>query len=234
MTEPGTSSDAESSGNRAILHIRAGLGGGESRAWAQMLQQMYARWAERHEHGVQVLHVEEADPGIEAVDLLIEGAGVCSILALERGVHRLIRVSPFDVNGRRHTSFVQVMVAPDLDADPPLDQAELRIDIIRAPSDPGASAADPSVRVTHLPTRLAAISCLEATQTANRSVAMRILRAQLWAHRRQDTPEAASWGSQIRTYTLDPQRQVVDHRTGLTTTDADAVLDGDLRPFIEA
>lgn len=234
----------------ALLSINAGAGGVDSQDWAEMLLRMYLRWGERQGFSVKVLDYQEGDQaGIRGAEIGIEGEYAYGNLRSEVGVHRLVRISPFDAQARRQTSFVSVMVTPDLgDEDIEVDvrDADLREDTYRASGKGGqhVNKTDSAVRLTHLPTGIAVACQAERSQHKNRATAMRMLKAKLWQleqERRdaemaqiQGEKKSIEWGSQIRSYVLHPYRQVNDHRTGLKQSNVDAVLDGDLTSFIES
>jgi peptide chain release factor 2 len=240
----------EYDGNDAVVTLHAGAGGTESQDWAEMLLRMYLRWAEREHMEVEldeVLPGEEA--GIKSATFIVHGRNAYGLLAAERGVHRLVRISPFDSAKRRHTSFASLDLIPLLeeeDDDIEIDPKELRIDTYRSSSAGGqhVNVTDSAVRITHLPTGITAACQNERSQMQNRAVAMRILKARLAERARQQHQEKLEslrgehqnidFGSQIRSYVLHPYRMVKDHRTGLETGDVDRVLDGDLDRFIEA
>ncbi len=233
----------------AILEVHAGEGGTDSQDWAEMLLRMYQRWAEARgykAHLVEVTPGEEA--GIKGATLTIEGRHAYGLLAAERGVHRLVRISPFDAARRRHTSFASVDVAPEVEEDVEVDLSpdDLRIDTYRSSGAGGqhVNVTDSAVRITHLPTGIV-VSCQnERSQMQNRAVAMRILKSRLLAkalEEREAELRALSgekreigFGSQIRSYVLHPYQMVKDHRTGVETGNVQAVLDGSIDDFIEA
>lgn len=230
----------------AILEIHPGAGGTESQDWAEMLLRMYTRWAARRHYTVEELDFLPGDEaGIKSVTLRVAGPHAFGFLKSERGIHRLIRISPFDSSGRRHTSFASVDVIPDAGADIQLDikEADIRVDIFRS-SGPGGQSVNTTssaVRVTHLPTGISAQCQNEKSQHHNRETAMRVLRARLYnlelqkreAQRQAQYAgkDAIAFGSQIRTYTLQPYRLVKDHRTGTEMGDVEAVLDGQIDRF---
>ncbi|GIW45147.1 MAG: peptide chain release factor 2 [Candidatus Binatia bacterium] len=236
------------SGN-AILTIHPGAGGLEAQDWAEMLLRMYLRWAERHGFKTEILDLQPGEgAGIKSATVAVEGPYAYGYLKAEVGVHRLVRISPFDANARRHTSFASVFVYPDLDEDieVKIDEKDLRIDTFRASGAGGqhVNKTDSAVRITHLPTGIVVTCQNERSQHKNKSMAMRILRARLYElelkKRQEQIAELAegqreiAWGSQIRSYVLQPYRLVKDHRTGVEVGNADAVLDGDIDVFIEA
>jgi peptide chain release factor 2 len=236
--------------NNALLTINAGAGGTDSQDWAAMLERMYLRWAERRGFATEVLDRNEGEEaGIKTVTIAINGRYAYGYLRPEKGVHRLVRLSPFDAAHRRHTSFVQVEVLPEVsenDIDLQINSDDLRIDIYRSSSAGGQNVQKnaTAVRITHLPTGIV-VSCQnERSQMQNRENAMRVLRARLMEirHAEQDKQMASlrgeyvktEWGSQIRSYVLHPYQMVKDHRTEFETGNTQAALDGEIDPFIEA
>lgn len=231
----------------AILEIHPGAGGTESQDWAEMLMRLYRRWADRRQYKVVVLDFLPADEaGIKSVTLQIAGRNAYGLLRSEAGIHRLIRISPFDASGRRHTSFASVDVYPDVEQEIEIElkEDELRIDVFRS-SGPGGQSVNTTssaVRVTHLPTGIAAQCQNEKSQLRNKETAIKILKARLYELELKKLEEekkaqyaskdAIAWGSQIRTYTLQPYRLVKDHRTNAEVGDVDAVLDGAIDKFI--
>jgi peptide chain release factor 2 len=233
----------------AILEVHAGEGGTDSQDWAEMLLRMYLRWVERHREKSELLEVtpgEEA--GIKSATLTVSGRHAYGLLAAERGVHRLVRISPFDAAKRRHTSFASVDVTPEVEDDVEIEISpdELRIDTYRSSGAGGqhVNVTDSAVRITHLPTGIV-VSCQnERSQLQNRAVAMRILKSRLLARAREEREAELDalrgekrdigFGSQIRSYVLHPYQMVKDHRTDVETGNVQAVLDGDLDRFIEA
>ena len=227
----------------ALLEIHPGAGGTESQDWGEMLLRMYLRWAAQHGFKVEELDYQPGDEaGLKRVTIRIAGANAYGLLRSEKGPHRLIRISPFDASGRRHTSFAAVDVIPDVGDDIAIEikESDLRIDIFHS-SGPGGQSVNTTssaVRITHLPTGVVVQCQNERSQLQNREGAMRVLRARLYAleeakrnKERQSayaSKAAIDFGSQIRTYTLQPFRLVTDHRTGIKYTDADAILDGGL------
>jgi peptide chain release factor 2 len=241
----------EYDGNDAIATLHAGAGGTESQDWAEMMLRMYLRWAEREHLGVEldeVLPGEEA--GIKSATFIVSGTNAYGLLSTEHGVHRLVRISPFDAQKRRHTSFASLDVIPLLEEtdeeDIEIDPKDLRIDVYRStgPGGQSVNTTDSAVRITHLPTGLTAACQNERSQLQNRAVAMRILKARLAELERRKREEkienlrgerrGIDFGSQIRSYVLAPYRMVKDHRTGIEIGDVDRVLDGDLGQLIEA
>ncbi|HEX2098736.1 MAG TPA: peptide chain release factor 2 [Rubrobacteraceae bacterium] len=233
----------------AILTINSGAGGVDSQDWAEMLARMYRRWAERRGYNLETIEYtlgEEA--GIKSATYSISGEYAFGLLSAERGVHRLVRISPFDAGARRHTSFASVAVAPLVDdqVEVEIDEKDLKVDTNRASGAGGqhVNKTDSAVRITHLPTGIVAQCQNERSQHQNRVVAMRVLRARLFEleHEKREKELAAlegkrldiEWGSQIRSYVLHPYKMVKDHRTGEQTADVEKVLDGDLDTLIYA
>ena len=234
-----------------IATIQAGAGGTESQDWAEMLLRMYGRWAERRGMRMEVdelHHGEEA--GIKSATFMVHGPNAYGLLSAERGVHRLVRISPFDAQKRRHTSFAALDVIPLLEREEEeeveIPEEELRIDVYRSsgPGGQSVNTTDSAVRITHLPTGIAVACQNERSQLQNRAVAMRILKARLAEIERRRREEeldelrgerkAVDFGSQIRSYVLAPYQMVKDHRTDVEVGDPSRVLDGDLDRFIEA
>jgi len=233
----------------AILSINAGAGGTESCDWVSMLLRMYSRWAQIKGYNVKTIDVlfgEEA--GIKNVTLLIEGAYAYGYLKTERGVHRLVRISPFDANKRRHTSFASVDVIPEIKdaAGVEVEEKDLRIDTYRS-SGPGGQhmqKTDSAVRITHIPTGIVAACQNERSQHQNKQTALKILKAKLYEEKIRQQEEKISqhnidkrkieWGSQIRSYVMHPYSMVKDHRTDYETGNVNAVMDGEIDAFIEA
>jgi len=232
-----------------IVSINAGAGGTEAQDWAEMLLRMYLRWAERRGFSAEIADIlagEEA--GIKNVTFLVKGAYAYGNLKAEAGVHRLVRISPFDAGKRRHTSFASVFVYPETPDDVviDIDEAALRIDTFRSGGAGGqhVNKTDSAVRITHLPTGIVAQCQNERSQHKNKATALKILKARLYdleMHKRAEKMEEIhkgkkdiAWGSQIRSYTLHPYRLVKDHRTGVERGDAETVLDGDIDRFIES
>jgi peptide chain release factor 2 len=233
----------------AILALHPGAGGTESQDWAEMLLRMYLRWAERHGFEVELLdRLDGEEAGIKSATLALRGSYAYGYLRGENGVHRLVRISPFDAAKRRHTSFASVYVYPEIDDDVEIDilDKDLRVDTYRSSGAGGqhVNVTDSAIRITHLPTNIVVTCQNERSQHKNRATAMRILRARLYdleMQKRADEQAARegekreiAWGSQIRSYVLHPYRMVKDHRTDHSVGDADRVLDGDIDPFIES
>ena len=231
----------------AVVTVRSGAGGTDSQDWAEMLLRMYLRWAERRGFEVEIKEASEGEEaGIKSATLIVKGENAYGLFAAERGVHRLVRISPFDAQSRRHTAFAQVDVAPlvDDEVSVDLDEEEVRVDTYRASGAGGqhVNKTDSAVRLTHLPTGIVVQCQNERSQTQNKVTAMRMLRARLLEEEERKRAEelavergeqkAAEWGSQIRSYTLHPSTRVKDHRTGFEVGDANRVLDGDLDAFV--
>ncbi len=228
----------------AIVSISAGAGGLEANDWAEMLVRMYLRWAERHRFGTEVLdRLEGESGGVKSATLAIEGRQAYGFLRAERGVHRLVRISPYDAQKRRHTTFALVEVLPEVEDDVEVGEIpddELKIDTFRAQGAGGqhVNKTDSAVRITHIPTGVVAQSQNERSQHQNRELAMKILKARLLERRLQEREREraelkgehveAGWGNQIRSYVLHPYQMVKDHRTEHETSDTNGVLDGDL------
>ncbi|NUM44165.1 MAG: peptide chain release factor 2 [Anaerolineales bacterium] len=233
----------------ALLTINAGAGGTDAQDWAAMLQRMYLRWVERSGYEAEVLEITEGEvAGIKTITVAVNGEFAYGYLRPEKGVHRLVRLSPFDSNARRHTSFVQVEVLPQIedDNDMEVNLNELKIETYRSSGAGGQNVQknDTAVRITHLPTGIVAACQNERSQTQNRENAMKVLKARLFEIKRQEQEkhladlrgeyQKTEWGSQIRSYVLHPYQMVKDHRTDYETGNTQGVLDGDLDAFIEA
>jgi len=233
----------------AILAIHAGAGGTDSQDWAQMLERMYFRWAERNGYEVEILDYHEGEEaGIKSITVAINGDFAYGYLRSEKGVHRLVRLSPFDAAHRRHTSFALVELLPQVEDNTTVEinPNDLRIDTYRSAGAGGQNVQknDTAVRITHLPTGIVVTCQNERSQTQNRENAMRVLRARLVELKQQEYEKQmaelkgeytkAEWGSQIRSYVLHPYQMVKDHRTNYEVGNTQAVLDGDITAFIEA
>ena len=239
----------EADANDTYVEIHAGAGGTESQDWAQMLERMYIRWAEERRFKVEIIgeHPGE-EAGIKSATVLVKGLNAYGWLKTESGVHRLVRISPFDSNARRHTSFASVSVYPVVDDNiaVEIEEKEVRVDTYRASGAGGqhVNTTDSAVRLTHLPTGIVAQCQNQRSQHKNRATAWAMLRARLYEaelQRREEAAEAAAgskseigWGHQIRSYVLQPYQLVKDVRTGVESTNPSAVLDGDIDRFIEA
>ena len=239
----------EADGNDTYLEIHAGAGGTESQDWAEMLLRMYARWAERKGFKVETVEYQAGEAaGIKSATLLIKGENAYGYAKTESGVHRLVRISPYDSSARRHTSFSSVWVYPviDDDIDIQINESDLKIDTYRASGAGGqhVNTTDSAVRITHQPTGIVVASQNDRSQHKNRATAMNMLKARLFEREMAEREAAASgeyqekseigWGHQIRSYVLQPYQMVKDLRTGVTSPTPDDVLDGDLDPFISA
>ena len=239
----------EADGNDTYLEVHSGAGGTESQDWANMLQRMYARWAERRKYKVELLEVTDGEEaGIKSATLLIKGHNAYGWLKTESGVHRLVRISPYDSNARRHTSFASVWVYPVVDdrINIEINESDCRIDTFRSSGAGGqhVNTTDSAVRITHIPSGIVVACQQERSQHKNRATAWNMLRARLYEaelKKREDkaNAEAASktdigWGHQIRSYVLQPYQLVKDLRTGAQSTSPADVLDGELDPFMEA
>lgn len=235
----------------AIATVQAGAGGTESQDWAEMLLRMYGRWAEREGLTMEIDEIHPGEEaGIKSATFQVQGDNAYGLLSAERGVHRLVRISPFDAQNRRHTSFASLDVIPALDeaeaGDVEVDENDLRIDVYRSsgPGGQSVNTTDSAVRITHLPTGLVVACQNERSQLQNRAVAMQILKSRLAELERRKREEqmdqlrgerkSVDFGSQIRSYVLAPYQMVKDHRTDVELGDPQRVLDGDLERFIEA
>jgi peptide chain release factor 2 len=233
----------------ALLTINAGAGGTDSQDWSQMLERMYLRWAERRGYETEILDLTEGEEaGIKSVTISVSGRYAYGYLRPEKGVHRLVRLSPFDSNNRRHTSFTQVEVLPQVedDTDIEIDSSDLRIETFRAGGAGGQNVQknDTAVRITHIPSGIVASCQNERSQTQNKENALKVLKGRLLEIKQQEEEaeraklrgeyQKAEWGSQIRSYVLHPYQMVKDHRTNFEVGNAQSVLDGALDEFIEA
>ena len=239
----------EHDANNAIISIHAGAGGTEAQDWVDMMLRMYLRWAETHSFKTEFLDYLPGDEaGVKSVTVIFKGRWAYGYLRSELGVHRLVRISPFDTSGRRHTSFASVMVLPELDDNIEIDieEKDLRIDTYRASGAGGqhVNKTDSAIRITHLPTNIVVQCQNERSQHRNKEMAMKMLMAQLYELEKQKQAEqqqglhgdkqGISWGSQIRSYILQPYRLIKDHRTEHETGNVEVVLDGGLDSFIKA
>jgi peptide chain release factor 2 len=235
--------------NNAFLSIQAGAGGTESCDWADMLFRMYNRWAERRGFEVEVQDVQSGDQaGITKATLVLKGENAYGYAKAERGVHRLVRISPFDSNKRRHTSFCAVDVVAEINEEIEIEipEAEIRVDVYRSSGKggQGVNTTDSAVRVTHIPSGIVVVCQNERSQIKNRASAMSVLKARLYEKRLDEQRSEMErfygekgeigWGSQIRSYVLQPYQMVKDLRTGYSTSDTQGVLDGKIDPFITA
>ncbi len=233
----------------AIVSIHPGAGGTEAQDWAEILLRLYLRWTERHGFKAEVADLQPGDgAGIKSATFTVEGDFAYGYLRAEAGIHRLVRISPFDANARRHTSFASVFVYPAVDdkVEVVINPADLRVDTFRASGAGGqhVNKTDSAVRMTHIPSGIVVNCQNERSQHKNRAMAMKILRARLFElelkKKREELEQFAkdkkdiTWGSQIRSYVLQPYRMVKDHRTGIEIGNTDSVLDGNIDPFIEA
>jgi len=239
----------EADGNDTYLEIHAGAGGTESQDWAEMLFRMYGRWAERRGFKIETVEYQSGEQaGIKSATLLIKGEGAYGYAKTESGVHRLVRISPYDSSARRHTSFSSVWVYPviDDDIDIEINEGDLKIDTYRASGAGGqhVNTTDSAVRITHMPTGIVVASQNDRSQHKNRATAMNMLKARMFEREMAIREAAASgeyqekseigWGHQIRSYVLQPYQMVKDLRTGVVSSSPDAVLDGAIDPFISA
>jgi len=239
----------ESDFNNAIISINSGAGGTESQDWAQMLLRMYARWGERKGYKAEILDIQYGEEaGIKSATMIFSGDYAYGYLKAEIGVHRLVRISPYDANKRRHTSFASIFVFPEVDEDVEVDikDEDLKVDVYRAsgPGGQGVNTTDSAVRITHVPSGIVVQCQNERSQHKNRSSAMRVRKARIFeaeqkklnAEKKEQevAKKKIEWGSQIRSYVLQPYRLVKDLRTNLEMGNVDAVLDGEIDSFIEA
>jgi peptide chain release factor 2 len=235
--------------SNAIVSIHPGAGGTEAQDWAEMLMRMYLRWAEKVGYKTEILDYQNGEEaGVKSVTFTVSGDYAYGRTKAEAGVHRLVRISPFDANKRRHTSFASVYVYPEVedDIDIVIDEKELRIDTYRASSAGGqhVNKTDSAVRITHLPTNIVVQCQNERSQLKNKNVAMKVLRSRLYELRKKEQEEKLgklvsekkdiAWGSQIRSYVFQPYQLVKDHRTGVESGNVNAVMDGEIEQFIEA
>ena len=238
----------EADRSNAFLTIHAGTGGTEACDWASMLLRMYSRWAERRKFKAEIIDLLEVEGGVKSATIQIEGEYVYGYLKGESGVHRLVRISPFDANARRHTSFASVYIFPVLDDSIELDirPEDLRIDTYRSGGAGGqkVNKTDSAVRMTHLPTGIVVTCQNERSQYKNKDVAMSVLKSRLYEYYRQEKEKenakfasekkTIAWGSQIRSYVFQPYTMVKDHRNKFSVGNVQSVMDGDIDPFIES
>ncbi|CDC41763.1 peptide chain release factor 2 [Firmicutes bacterium CAG:449] len=235
--------------SNAIIDIHPGAGGTESQDWAEMLYRMYVRYAEQHDFKIQMIDYLEGDgAGLKSVSFMIKGKNVYGLLKSEKGVHRLVRISPFDASGRRHTSFASVEVTPEIsnNIDITIDEKDLKIDTYRSSGAGGQNVnkTDSAVRMTHIPTGIVVTCQNERNQIKNRETALSILKSRLYLLKQEEQKKKISsiqgeqknieWGSQIRSYVFCPYKMVKDHRTNYETVDVKSVLDGNIDEFINA
>ncbi len=233
--------------NNCYLEIHPGAGGTESCDWANMLMRMYLRWAEEHGFDTRIIDLQPGEEvGIKSAILFVKGPYAYGLLKAESGVHRLVRISPFDANRRRHTSFASVFASPEIEDDIEIDlkEEDLKVDTFRASGHGGqhVNVTDSAVRITHLPSGIV-VSCQnERSQHRNKALAMKILRSRLYQHLQEKqreeqeakiTKKEIGWGSQIRSYVMHPYNMVKDHRTDVETSNVKAVMDGDIDQFIQ-
>jgi peptide chain release factor 2 len=240
--------DDEDDAKNAIVSINAGAGGTEAQDWAEMLFRMYSRWIERRGFKFELIDFQPGDEaGIKSVTFTVSGENAFGYLKSESGVHRLVRISPFNASGKRHTSFASVFVYPELDKEivVDIDDSDLRIDVFRASGAGGqhVNKTSSAVRITHLPTGIVVQCQQEKSQHRNKDLAMKVLKARLYQREKQkqdeklqelhDSKDDIAWGNQIRSYVLHPYQMVKDHRINLDVGNVNEVLDGGIDPFIE-
>ncbi len=240
--------DGEDDGKNAILSINAGAGGTEAQDWAEKLFRMYTRWVERRGYKIELIDYQPGEEaGIKSVTFTAGGENAYGYLKSEIGVHRLVRISPFNASGKRHTSFASVFVYPELDQEIVVDveDKDLRVDVYRASGAGGqhVNKTSSAVRITHLPTGIVVQCQQEKSQHRNKDMALKVLKARLYQHEKQkqddklqevhDSKDEIAWGSQIRSYVLHPYQMVKDHRINLDIGNVNDVLDGGIDPFIE-
>lgn len=240
--------DKEDDGRNALLSINAGAGGTDSQDWAEMLLRMYTRWIDKRGFKMQMIDLQPGDDaGIKGATFSVAGEKAYGFLKVESGVHRLVRISPFNAGGKRHTSFSSVFVSPEIKDEIKVDieDSDLRVDVYRASGAGGqhVNKTSSAVRITHLPTGVVAQCQQEPSQHRNREIAMKVLKSRLYQIEKEkqeekmqsmhDEKDDIAWGSQIRSYVLHPYRMAKDHRTNLEVGDVDRVLNGDLDEFIE-
>jgi peptide chain release factor 2 len=231
-----------------FVEVNSGAGGTEAQDWAEMLARMYFRWAEKRGYKIEITDKNDGEEaGVKSITMNIKGNKAYGWLKKESGVHRLVRISPFDSNARRHTSFASVLVSPELDKSVEIDinDADLRIDTYRASGAGGqhVNKTDSAVRITHIPTGIISQSQVDRSQHRNKEIAMNMLKAKIYAKKLKEQEEAANasqnktdiaWGNQIRSYVLQPYQMVKDNRTGMEKGNAYGVLDGDMDDFLES
>ena len=232
----------------ALVSINAGAGGTDSQDWAEILFRMYTRWIDKKGYKLQIIDYQPGDEaGLKGATLRVSGENCYGFMKVESGVHRLVRISPFNSNGKRHTSFASVFVYPEIkdEINIEIDESEVRIDVYRASGAGGqhVNKTSSAVRITHLPTGVVAQCQQESSQHRNKEIAYKVLKSRLYQLEKDkqnqklqnlhDGKDEIAWGSQIRSYVLHPYRMVKDHRIDLEIGDVDKVLDGDLDPFIE-
>ena len=240
--------DGEDDKNNAIMSINAGAGGTEAQDWAEMLFRMYCRWIEHKGFKLHMIDYQAGDEaGIKGVTFSVSGDYAYGYLKTESGVHRLVRISPFNANGKRHTSFASVFIYPELedDIEVDIDENDLRVDTFRASGAGGqhVNKTSSAIRITHLPTGIVVQCQQEKSQIRNRELAMKVLAARLYQMEKEkqkkklqemhDSKDEIAWGSQIRSYVLHPYQMVKDHRINMDVGNVDSVLDGNLDSFIE-
>ena len=240
--------DGKDDGRNAIISINAGAGGTEAQDWAEMLFRMYSRWVERKGYKSEMIDFQPGDEaGIKSVTFTAGGENAFGYLKSETGVHRLVRISPFNASGKRHTSFASVFVYPELDSEisVEVDEKDIRVDVYRASGAGGqhVNKTSSAVRLTHLPSGIVVQCQQEKSQHRNKDLAMKVLKGRLYQLEQQkqdeklqelhDSKEDIAWGSQIRSYVLHPYQMVKDHRINLDIGNVNAVLDGDIDAFIE-
>ncbi len=240
--------DGEDDARNALVSINAGAGGTDSQDWAEMLFRMYTRWIAKRGYKFTIIDYQPGDEaGIKGATLSVSGVNCYGFMKVESGVHRLVRISPFNSNGKRHTSFASVFVYPEIkdEIKIDIDESDLRIDVYRASGAGGqhVNKTSSAVRITHLPSGVVAQCQQEPSQHRNKEIALKVLKSRLYQLEKDkhdqkmqnlhDGKDDIAWGSQIRSYVLHPYRMVKDHRTDFEKGDVDRVLDGDLDPFIE-
>ena len=236
----------ENDANNAIISIHPGAGGTESQDWASMLHRMYLRWAERHDFKIEVLDYQSGDEaGIKDVSFIIKGENAYGYLKVENGIHRLVRISPFDSNAKRHTSFSSVMVSPEMDddIDIEIEDREIRIDTYRSSGAGGqhVNKTESAIRITHIPTNIVVQCQNDRSQHKNKAAAMKMLKSRLYEYemaKKQAVLDGVEksdigWGHQIRSYVMQPYQQVKDTRSNQAFSNVDGILDGDLDKLLE-